>query len=143
MSLTGPLDRDPCGFLRQTCVILLSASMLGGVASRLTLAADADPAEQQHWSYRPIIRPDVPPAARREWARNAIDLFVLRRLAREGIVPSPVAGRETSSASNRRQSARLPFHVNFVSVMNRKSGPVTPGDGSPHASCFRSIVRID
>ena len=29
------------------------------------------------------------------WARNSVDLFVLRGLVREGIVPSPVAGRET------------------------------------------------
>ena len=95
MSFTGLLDQDPWRFLRRNCVILLGASILSAAASRPALAADADPAEQRHWSYRPIVRPDVPPAAGRAWARNAIDLFVLRRLLREGIVPSPVAGRET------------------------------------------------
>ena len=76
MSFTGLLDQDPWRFLRRNCVILLGASILSAAASRPALAADADPAEQRHWSYRPIVRPDVPPAAGRAWARNAIDLFV-------------------------------------------------------------------
>ena len=66
-----------------------------GVVSANALAADADPAEQQHWAYRPIVRPQVPQAGGDGWARNAVDLFVLRRLDALKLVPSAAAGRET------------------------------------------------
>jgi hypothetical protein len=49
----------------------------------------------QHWAYiRPLKRapPDVNDAA---WVRNPIDSFVLARLEREGLRPSPEASRET------------------------------------------------
>jgi len=50
----------------------------------------------RHWSFEPPQRPAVP--ALREvslTARNPIDAFVLDRLAREGIKPSPAADRRT------------------------------------------------
>lgn len=48
-----------------------------------------------HWSFRPISRPVPPETERKDWCRNPIDQFVLSRLEREGILPSPEAGRET------------------------------------------------
>src|SRR5688572_21763739 len=48
---------------------------------------------QQHWSFIPPKRPEVP--ALGEWARNPIDAFVLARLEREGLRPSPEADRAT------------------------------------------------
>lgn len=48
-----------------------------------------------HWSFQPIGRP-APPRTRNEtWGRNAIDRFVLARLEREGIEPSPETDRRT------------------------------------------------
>ena len=46
-----------------------------------------------HWAYTAPVRPDVP--AVREWVRNPIDHFILARLDREGLKPSPEADRET------------------------------------------------
>jgi len=49
----------------------------------------------RHWSFQPIQRP-VPPGVRNSKSvRNAIDRFVLARLERERIKPSPEADRVT------------------------------------------------
>ncbi len=50
---------------------------------------------EQHWAFRPIIRPDVPEVANAEWCRSPIDRFVLARLEPAGIEPSPEADRRT------------------------------------------------
>ena len=48
---------------------------------------------KQHWAYAPL-RQDPPPTVKNEkWAQNPIDRFVLARLEKEGIAPSPPAGR--------------------------------------------------
>jgi hypothetical protein len=46
-----------------------------------------------HWSYQPITRPATPKPRNAGWVRNAIDAFVLARLDKEGIKPSPPADR--------------------------------------------------
>ncbi|MFO1095362.1 MAG: DUF1549 domain-containing protein, partial [Planctomycetaceae bacterium] len=48
-----------------------------------------------HWAFVPPIRPALPAVRNKEWARNPIDLFILARLEREGLAPSPAARRET------------------------------------------------
>jgi mono/diheme cytochrome c family protein len=48
-----------------------------------------------HWAFQPPIRPDLPQIKNREWLRNPIDRFVLARLERENITPSPEADRAT------------------------------------------------
>lgn len=48
-----------------------------------------------HWAYVKPMRPAVPAVARAEWVRSPIDAFVLARLEREGLSPSPEAPRET------------------------------------------------
>ncbi len=44
-----------------------------------------------HWSFQPVRRPAVPSGA----APNPIDAFILERLKKEGLAPSPEASRET------------------------------------------------
>jgi hypothetical protein len=48
-----------------------------------------------HWAYEPPRRPDLPAVKNRRWPRNPIDYFVLARLEREGLKPSPEADRTT------------------------------------------------
>jgi len=48
-----------------------------------------------HWAYVPPTRPDLPVVVQRSWMRNAIDQFILARLEREGLKPSPEADKET------------------------------------------------
>jgi mono/diheme cytochrome c family protein len=58
--------------------------------------AGADrPTKSTHWSFQPV-RPPAPPAVKRiDWVRNPIDAFVLARLEKEGIAPSPEADKVT------------------------------------------------
>ncbi|MEC8972464.1 MAG: DUF1549 domain-containing protein, partial [Verrucomicrobiota bacterium] len=49
----------------------------------------------QHWAFIPPKRPAIPPAKNAAWPSGAIDRFVLARLQRAGLRPSPRAGRET------------------------------------------------
>jgi hypothetical protein len=46
---------------------------------------------QKHWSLIAPERPALPPVEDRSWPRNPIDHFVLARLEREGLRPSPEA----------------------------------------------------
>jgi mono/diheme cytochrome c family protein len=48
-----------------------------------------------HWAYVKPVRPPAPPATDTAWARNPIDAFVLARLEKEELRPSPEADRET------------------------------------------------
>ena len=61
---------------------------------RQWIAAGAE--YQQHWAFIPPVRPEPPkveaPGAR---VRNAVDAFVVARLAREGLSQSPEAAPET------------------------------------------------
>jgi hypothetical protein len=48
-----------------------------------------------HWAYAAPIRPELPDVANRHWPRNPIDYFILNRLEREGLKPSPEADKIT------------------------------------------------
>ena len=48
-----------------------------------------------HWSFRPVQRPPLPTVERRDWCRGPIDRFVLARLEKEHLAPSPEADRRT------------------------------------------------
>ena len=50
---------------------------------------------QTHWAYSPRRRTDPPAVKDERWVRNPIDRFILARLEREGLAPSPEADRET------------------------------------------------
>lgn len=50
---------------------------------------------ERHWAYEPL-RPVTPPAVKNEsWVRNPVDRFILARLEREGLAPSPPADPAT------------------------------------------------
>jgi hypothetical protein len=67
--------------------------------------ADASPGDKRnHWAFKAPIRPAQPAVKNRNWARNPIDLFVLARLEKEQLAPSPEAGK---SALIRRLSLDL------------------------------------
>jgi hypothetical protein len=48
-----------------------------------------------HWAFVPPVRPELPEVKRAAWGRNPVDRFVLARLEREGLSPSPEADRVT------------------------------------------------
>jgi mono/diheme cytochrome c family protein len=49
----------------------------------------------EHWAFAPPPRHDPPGVANPGWCRNPIDRFILARLEREGLKPSPEADRVT------------------------------------------------
>lgn len=48
----------------------------------------------QHWAYAKPVRPTLPQVKTQGWVRNPIDAFVLARLEKEGLAPSPEASKE-------------------------------------------------
>ena len=50
---------------------------------------------EKMWSLVPPKRPELPNVKDRSWPRNPVDYFVLNRLEREGLAPSPEADRAT------------------------------------------------
>src|SRR4051812_43174538 len=52
------------------------------------LAGGARPAKE-HWAFKVPGRPNVPSVRNKKWPRNSIDNFVLSRLEKEQIRPSP------------------------------------------------------
>ncbi len=49
----------------------------------------------QHWSYVKPVRPPLPAIADKAWPKNPIDYFILARLEKELLKPSPEADRNT------------------------------------------------
>ncbi len=47
-----------------------------------------------HWAYIPPVRPAPPPVQDPDWPRNAVDRFVLARIEKAGLKPSPEASKE-------------------------------------------------
>ena len=56
------------------------------------------PVERRHWAFVKRSQPEIPKftlAADRFWARNPVDAFILDRLKKESLQPSPEADRAT------------------------------------------------
>jgi hypothetical protein len=53
----------------------------------------ANESAAKHWAFIPPKRPAIPPVG--GWARNPIDHFILARVKKEGLQPSPEADRVT------------------------------------------------
>ena len=51
--------------------------------------------KSKHWSFQTVRRPPVPDVKYGNWARNSIDRFILARLQKEHLAPSPDADRAT------------------------------------------------
>src|SRR5579885_773897 len=58
-------------------------------------ASAAPVAEATWWSFKKPVRPPVPAVKDSAWVKNPIDAFILARLEKEGLRPSPEADRRT------------------------------------------------
>ncbi|MFQ5734325.1 MAG: DUF1549 domain-containing protein, partial [Planctomycetaceae bacterium] len=52
-----------------------------------------DAAAKKFWSFQPVKRPAVPAVKNRRWVTNDVDRFILARLEKAGLGPSPPAGK--------------------------------------------------
>lgn len=77
---------------------------------------------QRHWAFVPPKRPTVSSPAGKSWARNPIDHFLLARMEREGLKPSPEADRYTLARRLALDLTGLPPTVEMVDrFVNDKS----------------------
>lgn len=51
--------------------------------------------DREHWAFAPPSRPQAPRVRDPDWPRQELDRFVLARLEKEGLSPSPEADRST------------------------------------------------
>ena len=81
-------------------LIAWSASLPGACAEEVELPLPAEPKHgrpnlmpeaERHWAYLPLAPGMLPEVKDEQWVRNPIDRFVLARLEKEGIKPSPRA----------------------------------------------------
>jgi mono/diheme cytochrome c family protein len=91
-----PKDGDP---LPEAQIALIRAWIDQGArwpgAEVTNAAAAPEPEEPKHWAYRPPEAPALPEVRNEAWVRTPIDRFVLARLEKEGLTPSPEAPFET------------------------------------------------
>jgi hypothetical protein len=79
-----------------TIVLLAVGACAVGVIMPAMGEATASPSlQKQHWCFVKPVRPAEPEVKDAGWVRNPIDRFILSRLEREGIRPSPEALRPT------------------------------------------------
>ena len=50
---------------------------------------------ETHWSFVPPVRPELPAVKNESWPRTPIDRFILARLEKEGLAPSPQTDKAT------------------------------------------------
>lgn len=64
---------------------------------RLSLAPSGMSLEEgrKFWAFLPVSDPQRPTVKRSDWARNAVDDFILDRLERAGVEPAPAADKPT------------------------------------------------
>lgn len=79
---------------KPTSVLLINAVVaLMAFAASGAAAAENAASVSAHWSFQPVTRPAPPKTTNRKWARNDIDRFILTRLERESLKPSPETDR--------------------------------------------------
>ena len=47
--------------------------------------------DREHWSFRPIVRPDLPEVQNDAWSKNPIDMFIFAKLSQANLSPMPAA----------------------------------------------------
>src|SRR5262245_5069670 len=75
-------------------VTLVSLAM----ASEIAPLGTYTPRERGHWAFVKRATPAVPAfslASDKAWAKSPVDAFILQRLKKEGLKPSPLADRAT------------------------------------------------
>ncbi len=84
-----PLGSNP---LPAETIALIRGWIEGGAPGLPTVSAGG---KAKHWAYVAPVRPVAPAVQNRDWVRNPVDAFILARLEKEGLQPSPEASRET------------------------------------------------
>jgi Protein of unknown function (DUF1549)/Protein of unknown function (DUF1553) len=78
--------------VRGSVLVFAVALALGIVAAGAAVEA---PHDVQHWAFKASTRPTLPAVTNQRWIRNPIDNFILARLDKERLAPSPEADKPT------------------------------------------------
>jgi len=76
-------------------IALLKAWIDQGAEAPASEQPDDGNGPSTHWAFLPPVRPSLPEVKDKHWVRNEIDRFILARLEKEGLRPSPEADRVT------------------------------------------------
>jgi Protein of unknown function (DUF1553)/Protein of unknown function (DUF1549)/Planctomycete cytochrome C len=92
-----PKDKDPLAAAEIAVIrawIDQGAAWPAGADAVASSVPPADPVSS-HWAYRAPSRGEVPVVRNTAWTRTPIDRFILARLEKEGLAPSPEVPLET------------------------------------------------
>ena len=67
----------------------------GALWAKDAAAGTSKPKGADWWAFQPVRHPEPPAVSRTDWVRNPIDQFILARLEKEKLTPSPEASRAT------------------------------------------------
>ncbi len=81
--------------LRNVIILPLLSLLLSGWRPAAAAPDTALMPGGSHWAFVPPTARELPAIKNRRWVRNEIDWFLLARLEREGVEPSPEADRRT------------------------------------------------
>ncbi len=77
---------------------------------------------EQHWAFVAPRRPEIPTVKDQAWVRNPIDAFVLARLEREGLEPTPAANSNTLLRRLSLDLVGLPPSLEELAAFERDGG---------------------
>jgi hypothetical protein len=89
---TGALKMPPTGKLPEAEIELIEKWIAAGAQG---LPDAVIKVTSNHWAFQSPQRPAEPAVHQQSWVRNPIDRFILARLEKEGVRPSPEADRIT------------------------------------------------
>ena len=78
---------------------------------------------KKHWAFEPPSRPPLPALKNRAWPRNPMDHFILARLEKEGLQPSPEADKVTLLRRLTLDLIGLPPSIEEVDAFLADAGP--------------------
>src|SRR4030095_15746412 len=96
LGFTGDLKMPPTGKLKPEEIAVFQRWVEAGLPwpeDRATRVSQQTP--PTHWSFQPLKQPAEPLLKNKTWASNSIDKFILARLEKEGLKPSPEADKAT------------------------------------------------
>src|SRR5262245_54534103 len=79
-------------FASATVLLVVSSFVIGAIDSR---AAESAKPRADHWAFQAPVRPASTAVQDKSWPRTPIDAFILARLEKEALRPSPATDKIT------------------------------------------------
>ncbi|MBL8221965.1 MAG: PSD1 domain-containing protein, partial [Bryobacterales bacterium] len=91
---SGDVKMPPGRKLKDEQIAVLEQWIKDGLAMPQALLKSKRPGAD-HWAFQPVKRSPLPAVQAKNWTRNPIDYFILARIEKAGLTPSPEADRAT------------------------------------------------